>query len=220
MSVGFAFLHIISFEMVLVAGQTPCKLSEIAVQQNFDIKKFMGVWYEIEWISPTYNDGGDAWVNYYHVYREGEYGVVTGYYSGKDPKSEQCFFGGHALLKTETDPAKLTLYQEGRKVQNDYWILETDYTNYAVAYSCIERNSSHSDTCKTSRSWMWGRGTSLPADVITSTRTKFANLCMNMTNILVTDFVGDGSWTPHARFTTRFNAIVCIVCALVLAVQH
>ena len=43
----------------------------------------MGTWYEILWIAPSYNDGGDLWINYYHVYSADDYGVVTGYYSGK-----------------------------------------------------------------------------------------------------------------------------------------
>ena len=45
--------------------------------------QFLGKWYEILWIAPSYYDGGDLWINYYNVYNADDYGVVTGYYSGK-----------------------------------------------------------------------------------------------------------------------------------------
>ena len=45
--------------------------------------QFLGKWYEILWIAPSYFDGGDLWINYYNVYNADDYGVVTGYYSGK-----------------------------------------------------------------------------------------------------------------------------------------
>jgi lipocalin len=45
--------------------------------------QFLGKWYEVTWIPPEYQDAGNAWINYYHVYSMDHFGLRTSYYSGK-----------------------------------------------------------------------------------------------------------------------------------------
>ena len=37
----------------------------------------------------------------------------------------------------------------------DYWILNTDYDNYAYVYGCEEQNGD--GTCKQAHAWIWSR---------------------------------------------------------------
>ena len=85
----FRFLHFpLSFVVVISILYSFLSVQSVAPKQTvvwcccFSLQ-FMGTWYEILWIAPSYNDGGDLWINYYHVYSADDYGVVTGYYSGK-----------------------------------------------------------------------------------------------------------------------------------------
>ncbi|KAK7089772.1 retinol-binding protein 4-A-like [Littorina saxatilis] len=192
--------------MVSVSGQAPCTLSNVPLQQNFDIDLFLGKWYEIEWVSPAYMDAGELWINYYHVYSADEYGVVTGYYSGKDSNTAQCFLGGLAVLKSTDHPAKMLLYNEQkRKVMYDYWIVSTDYTSYAIAYGCLNRAPDSNDTCATARSWLWGRSRSLPESVKVNARTIFESLCMNLTLLYATGWRGDECIPDVSGFAERVN---------------
>ncbi|KAL8623855.1 hypothetical protein ACOMHN_002183 [Nucella lapillus] len=155
------------------------------------IYSFLGQWYEIEWIAPTYQDNGNSWINYYHVYTADRYGVVTGYSSGKDPNSGQCFLGGLVNLKTTDHPAKLKQYTERKKTTIDYWVVDTDYESYAIVYSCVDRANDANNTCSTPRSWTWSRTKSLPDTVKQTARDIFDRLCMNSTLLYVTGFAGE-----------------------------
>ncbi|XP_076442985.1 retinol-binding protein 4-A-like isoform X2 [Babylonia areolata] len=181
------------WEMVVVGvgAQPPCSLDDVAVMEDFDVSKFIGRWYEVEWIAATYQDSGNSWINYFQHYTADDFGVVTGYYSGKDPNTNECYFGGLVNLKTKTHPAKMRQYREKKKLILDYWVLDTDYSSYAVVYSCEVPANDMNNTCNTAVSWLWGRGKSLPEDVKARARDTFRDLCMNMTLLYVTGFVGD-----------------------------
>ncbi|XP_025105857.1 lazarillo protein-like [Pomacea canaliculata] len=186
-----AVLRVVSMLVLLwspvlqkVGCQAPCTLEDVVTLSDFNLTRFLGKWNEVQWIAPAFEDQASMWTDYYHEYNSDDYGQVTGYYSGKSPSTGQCFINGVMLLPTN-NPGKLFLYQIGSKSMIDYWVLNTDYTSYAIVYSCVARTN---NTCDTARSWLWGRMTSLPEQVKENAKTVFQNLCMNLTLLYSTTF--------------------------------
>ncbi|XP_054706398.1 apolipoprotein D-like isoform X2 [Uloborus diversus] len=122
----------------LTAAQFPYfgKCPSPKVQENFDMEKFKGKWYEIErtfsflqigaiCTSKTYNDSG---------YEDGSIEVV---YEGKSPlfklnKSMRLI----ATVPDTNDTAKMVLRLPDLSLHGQYWVLSTDYDNYALVWSC------------------------------------------------------------------------------------
>ena len=81
---------------------------------------------------------------------------------------------------------------------HDYWVMKTDYTSYAMVYSCLGHSGS---TCTHDKAWLWGRTKSLPNARIEEARTLFDSLCMNMTLWYETPFIGQGKiWNIYIIF--------------------
>ncbi|XP_054153595.1 apolipoprotein D-like [Oppia nitens] len=124
---------LLSLSVSLVVSDCP----EVKTVDNFDVNRYMGKWYEImkypmlwetglKCVTQTLmaNSNGTLSVKNAGVYKLIDYPVsITG-----------------LAISNYTDPAKLTVefkpfpYYTSR---SKLWILETDYSNYALAYSCI-----------------------------------------------------------------------------------
>nr|WBW70119.1 venom protein [Lampona murina] len=107
-----------------------------AVQENFDMKKFEGMWYEIQrtvsflqlgsqCTSANISDSG---------YEDGSYQFVN---EGRSPlikikKSARLIL----TVPDEKEPAKMVLRLADLSLHGQYWVLATDYDNYAIAWSC------------------------------------------------------------------------------------
>jgi hypothetical protein len=60
----------------------------------------------------------------------------------------------------------------------DYWVMKTDYTSYAITYTCLEKSGNN---CTWARAWLWGRGKTLPIGVKQEARDMWSRNCMNLT---------------------------------------
>ena len=66
----------------------------------------------------------------------------------------------------------------------DYWIVSTDYVNYAVAYMCFEENAD--GTCGKAESWILSRHSYLADDKLAKVNLQIEQLCLNTTLFLTT----------------------------------
>lgn len=66
----------------------------------------------------------------------------------------------------------------------DYWILRTDYSNYAVAYGCTNRASDR--TCEHAQAALWSRTPTLEDDYVETAGQMFSSVCLNLTTFIQT----------------------------------
>lgn len=59
----------------------------------------------------------------------------------------------------------------------NYWVVETDYTNYSVVYNCIQLNPDN--TCKSAMAWVYSRRSNLPDDLRARVSHVIESLCLN-----------------------------------------
>lgn len=59
----------------------------------------------------------------------------------------------------------------------NYWVVETDYTNYSVVYDCKQLNPD--GTCKTNLAWVYSRLPHLSNDLRAKVSHVIESLCLN-----------------------------------------
>uniref|UniRef100_A0A2A4JTG0 Lipocalin/cytosolic fatty-acid binding domain-containing protein n=1 Tax=Heliothis virescens TaxID=7102 RepID=A0A2A4JTG0_HELVI len=107
----------------------------IAVVQNFNVQAYSGIWYDIaSYASPFQN--GTCHTAQYTVNNDG---TVTVLNSQVVNQTLQTVTGTATLASTDNS-AKLRVTIGGAP-PSDYWVLTTDYTSYALVYSCRNVNA-------------------------------------------------------------------------------
>ncbi|KAK9888734.1 hypothetical protein WA026_000960 [Henosepilachna vigintioctopunctata] len=125
-SVIFVLCFYVSYGQVLVFNQCP----DLPVQRNFDVEKFMGNWYERNVY--TAGSGGDR-CNL-DTFRSTD----CGSFNLNMTDAGDWLVSGRAR-PIGAEAAKLVVdYFVGANAELPYWILETDYNSYAVAWSCLQ----------------------------------------------------------------------------------
>jgi len=121
---------------------------DVTVKSDFDVAKFKGMWYEVEKNPAPFQAGLKC--NTCSYEDKGDYVSIlsTGIniYTGKEETIE-----GKATTPDPAVPAKLEV--TSGPLEGHYWILETDYENFAVEYSC----SSYQDMFKMEFIWILSR---------------------------------------------------------------
>ncbi|OWF49514.1 purpurin-like [Mizuhopecten yessoensis] len=133
------------FFIKLCTGQhsQPCLVNQLKMQENFTMDAFQGEWYVISMRNQrtAQNGAGLLDSNIRHRYSMGSYGTLT-----FETNLQRVWFGCTRLESTAIpDPysnmTKFTIMQTNvpvrqRWVGRNLWIVRTDYTGFAVIYSC------------------------------------------------------------------------------------
>ncbi|KAK3086656.1 hypothetical protein FSP39_021456 [Pinctada imbricata] len=154
----------------------------IEVQADFEIAKFLGRWYEMMWIPPSYLFQNESYLDFQHNYSLQKDGNISIHIRGRNPTKSATCFDDFAVLRPTSEPGKLTYvrYVAGRvNESSDYWIIGTDYNNYAITYGCRVRNQS---ICEEVDSWIWSRSRSLTQQHIEAVKTVIGSICLNVTD--------------------------------------
>ncbi|XP_061820709.1 apolipoprotein Db [Nerophis lumbriciformis] len=127
------------------------------VQPNFDLKQYLGKWYEIAKLPANFEKGKCIEANY-AMRRDGTIRVFNSqFYKDKVRTAE-----GTAVVYDQREPAKIGVSFSYFTPYSPYWILTTDYTSLAVVYSCT-------DILRLFRvefAWILGRSRFLPPDTV------------------------------------------------------
>ncbi|XP_050015861.1 apolipoprotein D isoform X2 [Alexandromys fortis] len=129
------------------------------VQENFDVKKYLGRWYEIEKIPASFEKGNCNQANYSQM----ENGNIKVLNQELRPDGTVNQVEGEATQSNLSEPAKLGVKFFELMPSAPYWILATDYENYALVYSCTTIIwLFHVDYA-----WILGRNPFLPPETVT-----------------------------------------------------
>ncbi|XP_035685281.1 uncharacterized protein LOC118421882 [Branchiostoma floridae] len=194
-----------------------CIVDKIPVQEDFNLAKFGGKWYEIARVRhhsfrghPDIVSTGGAFV--FDVKPNGRDASVS--YFGKIDGRCQLMIPGRLMATSYDPPAKMTYKFAGFNYpfdEGDLWILDTDYQNYALLYNCLVRNSDGTCRRNMNLAWILSRRPTLSAEMRKKLDQKLYTVCVIPYNRLTnTPHNGDDcspsltTSTPVAPTTTVF----------------
>ncbi|KAM5276328.1 apolipoprotein D [Hipposideros larvatus] len=128
------------------------------VQEDFDLTKFLGIWYEIEKIPAPFEKGNCVQVNYTAL----ENGNIKAIKQLQKSDGSVRQTTSEIIRANLAEPAKMGLKYPSSPRVSPYWVLATDYDNYALVYSC----SSTLSLFHLDYAWILGRSPSLPLETI------------------------------------------------------
>ncbi|KAL0819468.1 hypothetical protein ABMA28_007573 [Loxostege sticticalis] len=132
----------------------------IPVEQNFNLTMFEGIWHEIQ----TYPKEQQQGQCISHTYSLGT-GNTLDLISASVSNITRALTNGTLRFASPTDNSgKLTITitsSDGQEVTIPFWILDTDYLDYALAYACVDEVPENDMDYRRVFSWKLSRTRSL-----------------------------------------------------------
>ncbi|KAM8924789.1 retinol-binding protein 4 [Pelodytes ibericus] len=163
-------------------GHRDCVVENIQVKQDFDKNLYAGTWYAIATKDPK---GLFLIDNIVANFEIDENGKMTATAAGRVILFGHWDTCAHMLgTFTETDvPAKFKMEYYGalsylEEGYDDHWVVDTDYVNYAIHYSC--RSLNEDGTCENSYSFIFSRDPKgFTPEIQSIVRRKQEELCLD-----------------------------------------
>ncbi|XP_017770322.1 PREDICTED: uncharacterized protein LOC108558043 [Nicrophorus vespilloides] len=108
----------------------------IPTMDNFDTNKYAGKWFEAERYFALFEFGGKCITGDYHIKKNGDITIINHQTSALT--GIRSTIEGLGNMIDRSDEAKLTVQFPSLPVSFSvpYWVLDTDYENYSVVWSC------------------------------------------------------------------------------------
>uniref|UniRef100_W8BMB3 Apolipoprotein D n=1 Tax=Ceratitis capitata TaxID=7213 RepID=W8BMB3_CERCA len=151
----------------------------IKTVQNFDIEAYLGTWYEYSKYPFAYEIDGRCVKHDYETLSENKISVLATQFSSLNVQTST---DGVAKI---VDPGKLSVRFNGLAALlglTDYWVLATDYENYAVVYSCKNLADAHAKNV-----WILTRERDPAEDVVTDAEDVLISNGLSLDPLIVTD---------------------------------
>ncbi|KAK2493585.1 hypothetical protein MC885_020282 [Smutsia gigantea] len=146
------------------------------VQEDFDVNKYLGRWYEIEKIPVSFEKGSCIQANY-SLMENGNIKVIN---QEMRPDGTVNQIEGMKFMNPKF------LDSDGEVMPSSpYWVLATDYENYALVYSCTTIVwLFHMDHV-----WILGRNPYLPPETVTYLKDILTSNNIDIEKMTITDQV-------------------------------
>ncbi|XP_052239162.1 apolipoprotein D-like isoform X2 [Dreissena polymorpha] len=124
--------------LTVCVGQTLSfgRCPTVKVQQQFDINQYMGKWFEERRFFAIFEAGMTCVSAEYTLQDDGSVKVNNTGYRWLTGKYSSAI--GDAIVEDPKEPAKLGVRFSPSQPRGDYWVLETDYSQYTVIWSCTQ----------------------------------------------------------------------------------
>ncbi|KAJ8279267.1 hypothetical protein COCON_G00063330 [Conger conger] len=164
------------------------------VQQNFDIAKYMGRWYEIQKL-PAVFEFGTCNQATYTLLPEGVVKVVNAELLSNGMENS---IEGTATVKNSSQPAILEVsFFEGAS-SAPYWVLSTDYESYTLIYAC----TNYLGFFYVDFAWIMSRSRTLQEETITELHNLLTSNGIDIKRMTVTDQTGCTAMTQEGVSVT------------------
>ncbi|XP_078581230.1 apolipoprotein D-like [Branchiostoma floridae x Branchiostoma japonicum] len=150
----------------------------VPTKENFDIVPYMGRWYELSKYPNSFQNGecGTA------IYRlEADNTVTVNNTQIKDDGSSDTVIG-QARDDPDSDiPGRLQVRFSSFQPWGSYWVVDTDYDNYSIVYSC-----NYFLVNRVEFLWILARDRALPAGTMSSILQKIESYGIDSTKLVDT----------------------------------
>ncbi|KAM3604416.1 uncharacterized protein V6R79_010871 [Siganus canaliculatus] len=178
---ALVFAIIIPLIRAQVPHWGPCP--EPAVQPTFNLKLFMGRWFEIAKLPAQFEKGRCIETNF-TLTTDSSIRVV----SSEILKGELRKIEGTGVIEDMKNPAKLGITYSYVLPYSPYWILSTDYVNSALVYSCTDvLRLFHVDFA-----WILSRTRTLPESTLQKAKDIFASNSIDVSRMIPSKQQGCG----------------------------
>nr|P06172.1 RecName: Full=Retinol-binding protein 4; AltName: Full=Plasma retinol-binding protein; Short=PRBP; Flags: Precursor [Xenopus laevis]AAA20483.1 serum retinol binding protein precursor [Xenopus laevis] len=159
-----------------------CRVDNFEVMKDFNKERYAGVWYAVAKKDP---EGLFLLDNIAANFKIEDNGKTTATAKGRVrilDKLELCANMVGTFIETN-DPAKYRMKYHGalailERGLDDHWVVDTDYTTYAITYACRRRNLD--GTCRDSYSFVFSRDINgLPSESQRIVRRRQEQLCLD-----------------------------------------
>lgn len=121
--------------------QKECPTNIKAIEQ-FDFKKYLGKWFEVKKYNQSFKDHKEC--VHYEFLQEND-GSIRFLMSSLNKKNFETNFVALSFPNESQVSGKLS-FSPNKELspKSSFWILETDYLNYAIVYDCEDNREKHS----------------------------------------------------------------------------
>ncbi|XP_065340999.1 apolipoprotein D-like [Cloeon dipterum] len=122
---------------------SPGLCPEVTVQQNFDLPAYLGQWFEYKSYPAVFQQGGECVTATYKDNLNGTVGVKN-YLVNATTGTSDVIYGYAKVADVDSGEGKLLVsFPTVERYDSPYWVLSTDYTNYAVVWACTPAGRSN-----------------------------------------------------------------------------
>ncbi|KAM8838473.1 apolipoprotein Da, duplicate 1 [Synchiropus picturatus] len=170
-------LLLAAFFLPLIRAQVPHwgPCPEPKVQTAFNLRQFMGRWFEVAKLPAQFEKGRCIETNF-TLRTDTSFTAV----SSELLKGELRKIEGVGVVEDPKNPAKLGISFSYVLPYSPYWVLSTDYVNSALVYSCTDiLRLFHVDFA-----WILSRSRTLPESTIQKSLEVFSNNNIDVTRMV------------------------------------
>jgi apolipoprotein D and lipocalin family protein len=129
------FLVCVTTTFAQFPGRGPCP--DVQIKEDLEVEPYLGTWFSHHQYPATFSIGATCITAEYGLNPNGSVSVVNSQIGRNgEPNSVE----GHAVV---VGPGRLQVFFPGapttfeeQEPRGNYWVLDTDYENYSVVYSC------------------------------------------------------------------------------------